>query len=115
NNLHLVQHRTALENVIEGPVQVKKEPRSEAIERGRALLAKVGLDDKEDAYPRRLSGGQQQRVAIARALAMQPDVILFDEPTSALDPELVGEVLATIRGLAEEKRTMVIVTHEISF
>ncbi|HAB84786.1 MAG TPA: L-cystine ABC transporter ATP-binding protein YecC, partial [Pseudomonas sp.] len=86
-----------------------------AIERGRALLAKVGLEGKEDAYPRRLSGGQQQRVAIARALAMQPDVILFDEPTSALDPELVGEVLATIRGLAEERRTMVIVTHEMSF
>jgi len=85
------------------------------IARGRALLAKVGLDGKEDTYPRRLSGGQQQRVAIARALAMQPDVILFDEPTSALDPELVGEVLATIRGLAEERRTMVIVTHEMSF
>ncbi|MCQ4289367.1 L-cystine ABC transporter ATP-binding protein YecC [Pseudomonas stutzeri] len=114
-NFNLFPHRTALENVIEGPVQVKKEPRSEAIERGRALLAKVGLGGKEDAYPRRLSGGQQQRVAIARALAMQPDVILFDEPTSALDPELVGEVLATIRGLAEERRTMVIVTHEMSF
>ena len=113
--LQPVPHRTALENVIEGPVQVKKEPRGEAIERGRALLAKVGLEGKEDAYPRRLSGGQQQRVAIARALAMQPDVILFDEPTSALDPELVGEVLATIRGLAEERRTMVIVTHEMSF
>ena len=112
---NLFPHRTALENVIEGPVQVKKEPRGEAIERGRALLAKVGLEGKEDAYPRRLSGGQQQRVAIARALAMQPDVILFDEPTSALDPELVGEVLATIRGLAEERRTMVIVTHEMSF
>ncbi|CAD2265272.1 L-cystine ABC transporter ATP-binding protein YecC [Stutzerimonas stutzeri] len=114
-NFNLFPHRTALENVIEGPVQVKKEPRGEAIERGRALLAKVGLEGKEDAYPRRLSGGQQQRVAIARALAMQPDVILFDEPTSALDPELVGEVLATIRGLAEERRTMVIVTHEMSF
>ncbi|WP_312921305.1 L-cystine ABC transporter ATP-binding protein TcyN [Stutzerimonas nitrititolerans] len=114
-NFNLFPHRTALENVIEGPVQVKKERRSEAIARGRALLAKVGLDGKEDAYPRRLSGGQQQRVAIARALAMHPDVILFDEPTSALDPELVGEVLATIRGLAEERRTMVIVTHEMSF
>ncbi len=114
-NFNLFPHRTALENVIEGPVHVKKEPRNEAIARGRALLAKVGLGGKEDAYPRRLSGGQQQRVAIARALAMQPDVILFDEPTSALDPELVGEVLATIRGLAEEKRTMVIVTHEMSF
>ena len=114
-NFNLFPHRTVLENVIEGPVQVKKEPRSKAIARGRALLAKVGLDGKEAAYPRRLSGGQQQRVAIARALAMQPDVILFDEPTSALDPELVGEVLATIRGLAEERRTMVIVTHEMSF
>lgn len=114
-NFNLFPHRTALENVIEGPVQVKKEPRSQALERGRELLAKVGLVGKEDAYPKRLSGGQQQRVAIARALAMQPDVILFDEPTSALDPELVGEVLTTIRGLAEEKRTMVIVTHEMSF
>ncbi|MCY1336821.1 L-cystine import ATP-binding protein TcyC [compost metagenome] len=114
-NFNLFPHRTALENVIEGPVVVKKEPRERAIERARRLLAKVGLAGKEDAYPKRLSGGQQQRVAIARALAMEPDVILFDEPTSALDPELVGEVLATIRGLAEEKRTMVIVTHEMSF
>ena len=114
-NFNLFPHRTALENVIEGPVVVKKEPREHAIARARALLAKVGLAGKEDAYPKRLSGGQQQRVAIARALAMEPDVILFDEPTSALDPELVGEVLTTIRGLAEEKRTMVIVTHEMSF
>ncbi|AOE82706.1 L-cystine ABC transporter ATP-binding protein TcyN [Pseudomonas sp. TCU-HL1] len=114
-NFNLFPHRTALENVIEGPVVVKKEPRERAIEKARKLLAKVGLAGKEDAYPKRLSGGQQQRVAIARALAMEPDVILFDEPTSALDPELVGEVLATIRGLAEEKRTMVIVTHEMSF
>ena len=114
-NFNLFPHRTALENIIEGPVVVKKESRASAIERARALLAKVGLAGKEDSYPRRLSGGQQQRVAIARALAMQPDVILFDEPTSALDPELVGEVLATIRGLAEEKRTMLIVTHEMSF
>ncbi|SDH37555.1 L-cystine ABC transporter ATP-binding protein TcyN [Pseudomonas panipatensis] len=114
-NFNLFPHRTALENVIEGPIVVKKEPRASAIQRARALLAKVGLAGKEDAYPKRLSGGQQQRVAIARALAMQPDVILFDEPTSALDPELVGEVLATIRGLAQEKRTMVIVTHEMSF
>ncbi|PAU66462.1 L-cystine ABC transporter ATP-binding protein YecC [Pseudomonas sp. PIC25] len=114
-NFNLFPHRTALENVIEGPVHVKKEPRERAVERGRALLAKVGLAGKEDAYPKRLSGGQQQRVAIARALAMEPDVILFDEPTSALDPELVGEVLATIRSLAEERRTMVIVTHEMSF
>lgn len=114
-SFNLFPHRTALENVIEGPVQVKKEPRAHAIERARALLARVGLEGKEDAYPKHLSGGQQQRVAIARALAMQPDVILLDEPTSALDPELIGEVLETIRGLAEEKRTMVIVTHEMNF
>ncbi|WLG23041.1 L-cystine ABC transporter ATP-binding protein YecC [Pseudomonas sp. FP1154] len=114
-NFNLFPHRTALENVIEGPLVVKKIPRADAEILGRKLLAKVGLAGKEDAYPRRLSGGQQQRVAIARALAMEPEVILFDEPTSALDPELVGEVLATIRGLAEEKRTMVIVTHEMGF
>jgi cystine transport system ATP-binding protein len=114
-NFNLFPHRTALENVIEGPIVVKKVPREEAVEMGRALLAKVGLAGKEDAYPRRLSGGQQQRVGRARARAMQPQVILFDEPTSALDPELVGEVLATIRGLAQEKRTMVIVTHEMQF
>lgn len=114
-NFNLFPHRTALENVVEGPIIVKKEPRAQAIERARQLLAKVGLSGKEDSYPKRLSGGQQQRVAIARALAMQPDVILFDEPTSALDPELVGEVLTTIRSLAQEKRTMVIVTHEMSF
>ena len=114
-NFNLFPHRSALENVIEGPLVVKKQPRDKAIELGRQLLAKVGLAGKEDAYPKRLSGGQQQRVAIARALAMEPDVILFDEPTSALDPELVGEVLATIRALAEENRTLVIVTHEMSF
>jgi len=114
-NFNLFPHRTALENVIEGPLVVKKTPHQQAVELGRKLLAKVGLAGKEDAYPSKLSGGQQQRVAIARALAMEPAVILFDEPTSALDPELVGEVLATIRGLAEEKRTMIIVTHEMSF
>ncbi|KQN40139.1 ectoine/hydroxyectoine ABC transporter ATP-binding protein EhuA [Pseudomonas sp. Leaf48] len=114
-NFNLFPHRTALENVIEGPIIVKKIGQDEAVTLGKKLLAKVGLAGKEDAYPRRLSGGQQQRVAIARALAMEPEVILFDEPTSALDPELVGEVLATIRGLAEEKRTMVIVTHEMGF
>jgi cystine transport system ATP-binding protein len=114
-NFNLFPHRTALENVIEGPIVVKKMPRAAAEALGRKLLARVGLAGKEDAYPRRLSGGQQQRVAIARALAMEPEVILFDEPTSALDPELVGEVLATIRSLAEENRTMVIVTHEMSF
>ncbi|WP_455911965.1 L-cystine ABC transporter ATP-binding protein TcyN [Pseudomonas putida] len=114
-NFNLFPHRTALENVIEGPMVVKKMPREAATVLGRTLLARVGLAGKEGSYPRRLSGGQQQRVAIARALAMEPEVILFDEPTSALDPELVGEVLATIRSLAEENRTMVIVTHEMSF
>ena len=114
-NFNLFPHRTALENVIEGPIVVKKMPRETATALGRKLLERVGLAGKEDSYPRRLSGGQQQRVAIARALAMEPEVILFDEPTSALDPELVGEVLATIRSLAEENRTMVIVTHEMSF
>ena len=102
-NFNLFPHRTALENVIEGPIIVKKIPHAEAVALGKKLMARVGLAGKEDAYPRRLSGGQQQRVAIARALAMEPEVILFDEPTSALDPELVGEVLATIRSLAEEQ------------
>ena len=112
---NLFPHRTALENVIEGPVFVKREPRAQAIERGRALLAQVGLAEKENAYPPQLSGGQQQRVAIARALAMQPKAILFDEPTSALDPELVGEVLDVMRKLADEGMTMLVVTHEIAF
>ncbi|MGP3590236.1 L-cystine ABC transporter ATP-binding protein TcyN [Vagococcus sp. WN89Y] len=114
-NFNLFPHRTVLENIIEGPVIVKGEPKEQATALARELLVKVGLSGKESSYPRRLSGGQQQRVAIARALAMRPEVILFDEPTSALDPELVGEVLNTIRQLAEEKRTMVIVTHEMSF
>ncbi|EOL8945558.1 L-cystine ABC transporter ATP-binding protein TcyN [Cronobacter dublinensis] len=114
-SFNLFPHRTVLENIIEGPVIVKCEPKAEATARARELLAKVGLSGKENSYPKRLSGGQQQRVAIARALAMRPEVILFDEPTSALDPELVGEVLNTIRQLAQEKRTMVIVTHEMSF
>jgi polar amino acid transport system ATP-binding protein len=112
---NLFPHRTALENVIEGPIYVKKEPRAEVIERGRELLVKVGLADKADAYPPQLSGGQQQRVAIARALAMQPKAILFDEPTSALDPELVGDVLGVMRQLADGGLTMMVVTHEISF
>jgi polar amino acid transport system ATP-binding protein len=112
---NLFPHRTALENVIEGPVFVKKEPRATATERGRALLAQVGLADKADAHPPQLSGGQQQRVAIARALAMQPKAILFDEPTSALDPELVGEVLSVMRKLADDGMTMVVVTHEMGF
>ena len=114
-SFNLFPHRTVLENIIEGTVIVNGEPKAEATARARELLAKVGLSGKENSYPKRLSGGQQQRVAIARALAMRPEVILFDEPTSALDPELVGEVLNTIRQLALEKRTMVIVTHEMSF
>lgn len=114
-NFNLFPHRSVMENIIEGPVIVKREAKAEAVARARELLEKVGLHGKEQSYPRRLSGGQQQRVAIARALAMRPEVILFDEPTSALDPELVGEVLNTIRALAEEQRTMVIVTHEMSF
>jgi polar amino acid transport system ATP-binding protein len=112
---NLFPHRTALENVVEGPIYVKREPRAEALERGRTLLARVGLAEKERAHPHELSGGQQQRVAIARALAMQPKAILFDEPTSALDPELVGEVLAVMRSLADEGMTMVVVTHEMGF
>ncbi|MFL4975713.1 MAG: amino acid ABC transporter ATP-binding protein [Microvirga sp.] len=112
---NLFPHRSALENVVEGPIYVKREPRAEALERGRALLARVGLAEKENAHPHELSGGQQQRVAIARALAMQPKAILFDEPTSALDPELVGEVLGVMRSLAEEGMTMLIVTHEMAF
>jgi polar amino acid transport system ATP-binding protein len=112
---NLFPHRTALENVIEGPVFVKKEPRAEALARGRELLAQVGLAEKADAHPPQLSGGQQQRVAIARALAMQPKAILFDEPTSALDPELVGDVLGVMRKLADTGMTMVVVTHEMGF
>ena len=112
---NLFPHRTALENVIEGPVYVKGEDPREATERGRELLASVGLAEKFEHFPHQLSGGQQQRVAIARALAMQPEAILFDEPTSALDPERVGEVLAVMRGLAEKGMTMIIVTHEMGF
>jgi polar amino acid transport system ATP-binding protein len=112
---NLFPHRTALENVTEGPIYVKNEPREDAARRGRALLARVGLADKEQAYPASLSGGQQQRVAIARALAMAPKAILFDEPTSSLDPELVGEVLGVMRSLAEDGMTMIVVTHEMGF
>ncbi|RYH65585.1 MAG: amino acid ABC transporter ATP-binding protein [Alcaligenaceae bacterium] len=112
---NLFPHRTALENVVEGPIFVKGEPRAQALERGRALLESVGLADKADVHPPQLSGGQQQRVAIARALAMQPKAILFDEPTSALDPELVGDVLNVMRKLAEDGMTMVVVTHEMHF
>ena len=114
-SFNLFPHRTALENIMMGPLHVRGQPRAEALETGAVLLAKVGLFDKADEYPIRLSGGQQQRVAIARALAMQPKVMLFDEVTSALDPELVGEVLVVIRKLAQEGMTMVIVTHEIPF
>jgi cystine transport system ATP-binding protein len=112
---NLFPHRTALENVIEGPIVVRKTPPAEARAKGLAMLEKVGLSDRANAYPSALSGGQQQRCAIARALAMDPEVILFDEPTSALDPELVGEVLAVIRDLAVERRTMIIVTHQMDF
>jgi polar amino acid transport system ATP-binding protein len=112
---NLFAHMTALENIIEGPVTVQKRRKSEAIEQGLALLDRVGLADKRDAYPAELSGGQQQRVAIARALAMRPKLMLFDEPTSALDPELVGEVLAVMRDLAQSRMTMIVVTHELGF
>ncbi|CAB3629788.1 amino acid ABC transporter ATP-binding protein [Achromobacter sp. ACM04] len=112
---NLFPHRTALENVIEGPVHVKGESVESATARGREILASVGLAEKMNHYPQQLSGGQQQRVAIARALAMEPEAILFDEPTSALDPELVGEVLSVMRTLAEKGMTMVIVTHEMDF
>jgi ABC-type polar amino acid transport system ATPase subunit len=114
-SFNLFAHMTALENVIEGPITVKKMDRKSAIDMGLANLEKVGLADKCYQYPARLSGGQQQRVAIARALTMQPRVMLFDEPTSALDPELVGEVLAVMQKLVEEGMTMVAVTHEMSF
>ncbi|WJR65333.1 ATP-binding cassette domain-containing protein [Neorhizobium sp. CSC1952] len=112
---NLWQHMTVLQNVIEVPVHVLKTPKDEAVEIAEALLRRVGLYEKRDAYPAFLSGGQQQRAAIARALAIQPLVMLFDEPTSALDPELVGEVLSVIGGLAREKRTMILVTHEMKF
>jgi polar amino acid transport system ATP-binding protein len=112
---NLFPHMTALENIVEAPVQVKGVPKAAARERARELLARVGLADKAASYPSQLSGGQQQRVAIARALAMDPKLMLFDEPTSALDPELVGDVLAVMRGLAEEGMTMIVVTHEMGF
>lgn len=112
---NLFPHMTALQNVIEGPVHVKRQPKSQARKRGMALLERVGLSGLGDRYPNQLSGGQQQRVAIARALAMDPEVMLFDEPTSALDPELVGEVLDVIKDLARAGMTMMLVTHEIGF
>jgi len=112
---NLFPHMTALENIMEAPLLVKKESRTTAEARARKLLDRVGLSDKVDCYPNQLSGGQQQRVAIARALAMEPKLMLFDEPTSALDPELVGEVLDVMRGLAKDGMTMVVVTHEMGF
>ncbi|MFJ8927056.1 MULTISPECIES: amino acid ABC transporter ATP-binding protein [unclassified Streptomyces] len=112
---NLFPHMTAVENVMEAPVQVKKQSRSQARTRAKELLERVGLADKADSYPSQLSGGQQQRVAIARALAMEPKLMLFDEPTSALDPELVGEVLDVMRDLAESGMTMIVVTHEMGF
>ncbi|MEU1258104.1 amino acid ABC transporter ATP-binding protein [Streptomyces chartreusis] len=114
-NFHLFPHLTVLENLVEAPVSALRRPRKQAEETARRLLARVGLADKADVYPRRLSGGQQQRVAIARALALEPKVLLFDEPTSALDPELVGEVLDVIKDLAGTGTTMIVVTHEIGF
>jgi polar amino acid transport system ATP-binding protein len=112
---NLFPHMTALENIIEAPIRVKGIPKARAVERANELLARVGLADKGDHYPSQLSGGQQQRVAIARALAMDPKLMLFDEPTSALDPELVGEVLDVMKGLAASGMTMVVVTHEMGF
>ncbi|EKF37243.1 amino acid ABC transporter ATP-binding protein [Bacillus xiamenensis] len=114
-HFNLFPHKTVLENIIEAPVMVKKTKKAQAIAEANILLEKVGLADKASVYPSKLSGGQKQRVAIARALAMRPDVMLFDEPTSALDPELVGEVLLTMKILAKEGMTMVIVTHEMGF
>ena len=112
---NLFPHMTVMENLIEAPIHVKKQKKEKILPLAESLLERVGLSDKKDAYPSRLSGGQQQRVAIARALAMQPDIMLFDEPTSALDPELTGEVLKTMRKLAEDKMTMIVVTHEMNF
>ena len=112
---NLFPHLTVLQNIIEAPITVQRMPRDVIIPKAEELLRKVGLLEKRDQYPARLSGGQKQRVAIARALAMEPDIMLFDEPTSALDPELTGEVLRTIRQLAEERMTMLVVTHEMAF
>lgn len=114
-NFNLFPHYSVLKNIMDAPVSVQKQNKKEAEKEARRLLEKMGLGDKADAYPCQLSGGQQQRVAIARALALKPSILFFDEPTSALDPELTGEILKVIRELAEEKMTMVIVTHEMSF
>ena len=112
---NLFPHMKAIRNVVEAPIHVANVPKNDALEKGRKLMAKVGLSDKENSYPAHLSGGQQQRLAIARALAMEPEIMLFDEPTSALDPELVGEVLNVMKDLAREGMTMAVVTHEMSF
>jgi polar amino acid transport system ATP-binding protein len=114
-HFNLFPHMTVLGNIIEAPCRVKGTPKEQAVDKARRLLAQVGLEGREDAYPAQLSGGQQQRVAIARALAMEPKLMLFDEPTSALDPELVGEVLAVMRDLAKSGMTMFVVTHEMGF
>lgn len=114
-NFNLFPHHSVMKNITNAPIRVQKRDKKEVFEHARDLLKKMGLEDKEDAYPCELSGGQQQRVSIARALAMNPDILFFDEPTSALDPELTGEILTVIRNLAAEKMTMVIVTHEMAF
>ena len=114
-DFNLFPHHTVLKNIINAPLKVQKRDKNEVLKSARDLLKKMGLEDKEDAYPHELSGSQQQRVSIARALAMNPDILFFDEPTSALDPELTGEILVVIRDLAAENMTMVIVTHEMSF
>lgn len=114
-HFHLFPHKTVMENIILAPMKVRKVSQTEALEKGKKLLRKVGLEEKENVYPSSLSGGQKQRVAIARALAMEPKIMLFDEPTSALDPEMVGEVLEVMKQLAKEGMTMVVVTHEMGF
>lgn len=114
-NFNLFPHYSVMKNITDAPIKVQKRSREEVFAEARALLAKMGLSDKEDAYPYQLSGGQQQRISIARALAMNPDILFFDEPTSALDPELTGEVLSVMRQLADEGMTMLVVTHEMSF